>query len=340
MKRTGYLIEKIADMDNLRLAFIKAAKGKEAKSAVILYRDNLAANLLLLHNQIQNNDVVIGDYHYFTIYDPKERLICAADFSERVLHHAIMNICHPVFEKAQIYDSYACRKGKGVYAALDRAFVFTKKYNYYLKLDVRKYFDSINHFVIKDLLRASFKDYNLLCLFDSIIDSYSRSENCGLPIGNLTSQYLANHYLSKADHYIKEKLLIPAYVRYMDDMILWHNDKNQLLEAGKQLADYLDNNFKLSLKPFCLNTTTKGLPFLSYLIYPDKIRLTARSRQRFIKKFNTYESNLKTGEWSQSTYQKHILPLVAFTEYADAKNFRRKIIYEKNRTVIEGLEPC
>jgi len=329
MKRTSYLIEKIADIDNLRLAFIKAAKGKESKPEVVLYRKDLSQNLLILQKQLLNNEINVGNYYYFTIFDPKKRLICAACFAERVIHHAIMNICHDHFEKQQIFDSYACRKNKGTYAALDRAFVYNRKYNYYLKLDVKKYFDSISHPVLKELLGAIFKDYSLLKLFDNIIDSYHSQNNCGLPIGNLTSQYFANHYLAKADHYIKEQLAIPGYVRYMDDMILWHNDKNILLEAGKQLAEYLSENYKLSLKPFCLNHTQKALPFLSYLISADQINLAAKSRKRFILKYNNYENKLQTGEWSQSEYQKHILPLLAFTEYADAKKFRQKIITDK-----------
>ena len=175
----------------------------------------------------------IGDYHYFKIHDPKERLICAASFSERVLHHAVMNVCDPFFNRYQIFDSYACRKSKGTYAALDRARHFNHHFKWYLKLDVRKYFDSIHHGRLKRLLVKQFKDKSLLDLFNGIIDSYHVSDACGIPIGNLTSQYFANHYLAVADHFIKEELRIKGYVRYMDDMVLWHNDKISLLKSGR-----------------------------------------------------------------------------------------------------------
>lgn len=327
MKRVGCLFEKITDLENLYLAFYKAAKGKAGTKGVLQFQKNLSVNLLVLQKKLVNKDLKFGNYHYFTIYDPKIRKICAAPFPERVLHHAIMNICHDSFEKKQIYSSCACRKSKGTYFALDLAKVYNKKYKFFLKLDVRKYFDSIDHAVLKSLLRKMFKDCYLLELLDNIIDTYSVSEKKGLPIGNLTSQYFANHYLAEADHYIKENLKIPAYVRYMDDMVLWHNDKDILNKMGKKLSSFLINKYKLILKPFCLNHNYKGLPFLGYLLYPEMVALTGRSRKRFIQKVDLYEKNLNIEKWTQKEYQNHILPLISYTEYASAKKFRQKVIY-------------
>ena len=156
-KRIGFLINDIADPDNLRLANWKSRKAKDDKPEVIEYQKNLDANLLSLRNDLLNGSVEVGNYHYFTIYDPKERVICAAPFGQRVLHHAIMNVCHPVFERFQIYDSYATRLGKGQYAALERAKVYSHKYQWFCKLDVRKYFDSIDHDVLYTLLNTKLK---------------------------------------------------------------------------------------------------------------------------------------------------------------------------------------
>ena len=163
-------------------------------------------------------------------------------------------------------------------------------------------------------------------IFESIIDSYSVNQNKGVPIGNLTSQYFANHYLAPLDHYVKEVLKIPAYVRYMDDMVLWHNNKKILISAGLKLKQYSETGLKLTLKPFCLNRNSQGLPFLGYLVYPGDTRLAHRSRIRFIKKLKDYENNVTSGEWTQKEYQNHVLPLIAFTEHANAKEFRKKII--------------
>lgn len=324
MKRENNLLEKIADPNNLRLAFWKARKAKEGKMEVSEFRKALDKNLLSLRNELLSGNVHVGNYHYFTIYDPKERLICAASFSERVLHHAIMNVCHANFEKFQIFDSYASRLNKGTYAALERAKCFHKRYKWFLKLDVRKYFDSIDHCILKQLLEKRFKDKALLNVFFSIIDSYQTKSGKGLPIGNLTSQYFANHYLAVADHYIKEKVQVSAYVRYMDDMVIWCNDKNTLLKIGNEFQSFTESTLSLTLKPFCLNSTDKGLPFLGYFLLPDRIMLNKNSRKRFKTKLLHYSGKLQKEEWSQSEYQAHILPLIAFAKHANTFNLRRK----------------
>ena len=220
MKRANNLLEKMVDNDNLNLAFWKARKGKEGIDYVEKYRQFLSYNLGNLSKEIEKGKVTVGNYSYFKVFDPKERLICAAQFSERVLHHALMNVCDPYFEKYQIYDSYASRKHKGTYAAIERAAVYQKKYAWFLKLDVRKYFDSIDHHTLVCLLEQQFKEKKTQTIFRDIIDSYHTQEGKGLPIGNLTSQYFANHYLAISDHFVKEQLKIKAYVRYMDDMVL------------------------------------------------------------------------------------------------------------------------
>ena len=220
MKRVNHLLPLITDMDNLRLAFWKASKGKRHAANVLAYQNELEGNLWQLRQQIQQAQVQVGEYRYFTIYEPKQRQICAAAFGEQVLHHTLMNVCHPHFERKLIYDTYACRRGKGTYAALDRAQAYTRRYAWFLKLDVKQFFATIHHDVLKRQLARVFKEPQLLSIFYQVIDSFSSEENRGLPIGNLTSQYFANHYLSSLDHYIKQELRIPAYVRYMDDVMI------------------------------------------------------------------------------------------------------------------------
>lgn len=330
MKRQGNLLEKIADMSNLELAYYKAKKGKKDSAAIRLYGEQLYHNLAQLRTQLLSGEVQIGNYHFFIVYDPKKRQICAAPFEQRVLHHALMHICHPYFEKKQVSDSYASRIGKGTYAALEKARVYARNYSWYLKLDMRKYFDSIHHGVLRRQLCRMFKDPLLLRIFDEIIDSYSVEQGRGVPIGNLTSQYFANHYLSSADHYVKEVLRVPASVRYMDDVVLWHQNKEQLLEIGNLYQDYIQNELRLSLKPFCLNQSIKGLPFLGYLVFPGTTRLAKRSRKRYISKITHYDSLVKNEVWSQADYQQHVLPLTAFTLHADAKGFRQKIHTDKH----------
>lgn len=326
MKRNGHLIDRIADLKNLYAAFYKAQKGKATTPAVMAYRQALQANLIRLREHILSGQVPIGDYHYFRIYDPKERQICAAPFEQRVLHHALMNVCHDRFERAQIDHSYASRLDKGTYAAVEQAHRFSRQNGWFLKLDFRKYFDSLDHTVMKHQLRRLFKDPAALALFDRIIDSYETAAGRGVPIGNLTSQYLANHYLSPLDHYIKESLHIRAYVRYMDDLVFWHDAKDALLAAGQAVETYARDRLALMLKPFCLNRCDYGLPFVGYLVFLGQVRLAKRSRNRYARKLRLYHTLLVSGLWTPETFRDHVEPLVAFTEHANARAFRRHVL--------------
>ena len=326
MKRKGYILEQIADPDNLRQAFWNAQTRKSAKKDVAAFRENLDANLLQIRNQLLDGSYRFGIYHYFIVYDPKERVICAADFGERVVHHAIMNICAVDFENHQIPYSYACRKGKGTLAAIKQAAHYQKTYPWYLKLDVRKFFDSIDHEILFSQLQRMYKDTPFLNLLWRLIDSYHASDGKGLPIGNLTSQYFANHYLSFADKYLTEQLRQPAIVRYMDDVFLWANDRNELIENGTSFENCVRNNLSLSLKPFVLNKSKHGLPALGFQIYPEEIRLNARSRKRFALKLKQYDIMLKNDEISESRCAQNILSLYGFIACAKHKGFARTIV--------------
>jgi RNA-directed DNA polymerase len=326
MKPQKRLIDEIACMDNLNLAFYKAQKGKAAHPEVLAYRRRLQANLLDLQRQIVSGDIETGHARSFTIYDPKKRVICAAPFSQRVLHHALMNLCHVSFERYQIDQSFASRPGKGTYAALETARRYHRRYRWFLKLDVRKYFESIDHEVLKSQLHRLFSDTHLLGIFETIIDSHAGSaEGKGVPIGNLTSQYFANHYLAALDHRVREAMHAPAYARYMDDMVLWSDDKTRLLETGRRFQHEAAANLRLALKPFCLNMSSKGLPFLGYLLYPGHVRLSQRSRKRFIEKSGIYAEKLMSGEWTQKEYAGHVMPLEAFTGHADSRELRKSV---------------
>ncbi|MDR1122223.1 MAG: RNA-directed DNA polymerase [Dysgonamonadaceae bacterium] len=335
MKRKGYIVEQIADTDNLRLAFWKAQKGKSMKQEVMLFRENLDARLLQIREQLLDNSYRFGNYRYFTIHDPKRRIICAAPFAERVVHHAIMNVCATDFDRRQIPYSYACRKNKGTFAALEQAALYQKKYQWFLKLDVRKYFDSIDHEILFEKLQRMYKDKSLLSLFRKIIDSYHAGDDRGLPIGNLASQYFANHYLSYADRHAVEQLRIPAYLRYMDDMLLWFNDKSELLEKGKQYEHFIREHLKLELKPFVHNKTGHGLPALGFILYPDRIRLNRRSRQRFSTKLRQNYTLLERGEISESEFGVRTLSLYGFIAHADSKGLAKHVM-QKTGTDIES----
>lgn len=329
MKRYSNLIPQIATLDNLYLAFWKARKGKEAKAEVVRYRDHLDQNLLLLREEILSGKCSAGDYRLFVIKDPKERLICAAPFSQRVLHHALMNICGPLLDKRQIFDSYASRIGKGTYAALDRAKAMFGKYGWCVKMDIRKFFDSIDHVTLKRQLARVFKEERLLRIFYDIIDSHEAATTGvakGLPIGNLTSQYFANHYLAELDRIAKEKLGVLSYVRYMDDILIFGDDRDKVLEQAKMMRAFLKDELQLSLKLLEIRPADKLTPFLGYRLAKNRMLLGHRSMKRFKQKLNQYLFNYHTDKWGEHEMLQHIEPLLAYTLKADSLSFRRKVM--------------
>jgi len=320
-------MQAIVSPDNLRLAFWKAAKGKGGKADCRVFRENLEANLEDLRADLLSGEVTVGDYHYFKIHDPKERTICAASFRERVLHHALMNVCEPVLERAAVFDSYACRKGKGREAAIQRAWGFARSHAWCLKMDVRKYFDSIDHSILLGLLMRKFKDPDVLELFHRILVSYEAAPGRGLPIGNLTSQHFANFYLAGLDRFVKEELRCLAYVRYMDDSVAWGDGPGELKVLASRVQGFLADERKLELKAgMAINRTAHGMDFLGYRIFPSTVRLARRSKVRFARKFRRYEQAYLRGQWTELHLQQRMQALLAFIMPADSWAYRRRVL--------------
>ena len=315
MRRTGCLIEQIAEMDNLLMAFYKAQKCKNAKAEVVRYREHLQDHLLRMRQQLLSGRVDVGHYHTFMIYDPKKRTICATAFDERVLQHALMRVCHCYFDRHLISDTYATRLGKGTYAALDRAHRAMAHYRYVAKLDVRKYFDSVDHALLKAQLARLFKDPVLLSVFDQIIDSYqSDRPGCGLPMGNLTSQYFANHYLSAFDHFVKERLRVPCYIRYMDDFIILGEDLAELREMLKKIDAFVTKRLRLELNPKTTILAAKnGVDFVGYRHFADFKIIRKAATRRLKKMIHAFE----TGEVDEELFDASINSRIAYMDKAD-----------------------
>jgi retron-type reverse transcriptase len=335
MRRSGNLIEAVAELDNLKLAYTKACRAKPLSRDSLEFRCNLDTRLIELGDALRSGTYVPGPYRFFTIYDPKERLISAVAFRDRVAQHALMNVLDPLFERVQIHHSYACRRNKGMQAAVLAAFHHAKSQKWFLKLDVRKYFDSIDHAVLASQLEHRIKDRYILSVLDSIIESYETSPGRGLPIGNLTSQYFANHYLSGLDHYILEGLHISRYVRYMDDMILLADSKGELGDASIRIADYAGYCLKLIVKPPILNRTVAGIPFCGFLVKPHGIFLMEKTRRRFKNSQRALTYSFLRGDLSPEQYADRALASSSHLGIARAQRFR----YAVYRQGFFGHEP-
>ena len=292
-----------------------------------------------MREQILRGTLMVGGYRMFKVFEPKERIIHTAEFSGRVMHHAVMNVCEQDLERAAIDDSYACRRGKGSLAAVARGRVFCDGHGWFLKMDIRKYFDSIDHGILYGLLGRQFKDRALMELFGRIIESYETAPGKGLPIGSLTSQHFANFYLAPLDRYVKETLHCRAYVRYMDDFVIWSQERETLAEILPLLERFLEEKLALRFKeaPF-INRTSLGMDFLGYRLFPGKTRLNRRSKQRFFRKLRSYADDFHAGVLEEGAVQEGVTALLAFLKHADTKEFRRKVFCEAGATAI-GLEP-
>ena len=329
MKRTGHLFESVVDYENLRLATSRALRGKRDRPDARRFVANLDANLLKMRRQLLSGTICLGRFRQFVIHDPKRRIITAPCFRERVLHHGLMNVCEPVFERWLIDDTFACRCGQGRDAAVQRAGKFARRYTFFLKLDIRTYFDSVAHDVLLGRLEMLFKDRRMLQIFSRIIHAFRGQVGRGLPIGSLTSQHFANFYLGWFDREVKEQWRIPAYVRYMDDMMLWSDSKIELRCAQKRVVEFLGDKLRLEAKnPMYLNRCRHGVNFLGCRIRSDGVTLSHRSRTRFARKLRNLERQYQNGRVNEQALQQRGTALVAFTRAAgvDSLHFRQNVL--------------
>lgn len=291
MKRIGNIYHKIISLENLRLADAKARKGKRNQPGVVSHDRNREANILRLHQMLKDRTYTTSEYTTFSVFEPKERLVYRLPYyPDRIVHHAIMNILEPIFVATFTADTYSCIKGKGIHAAsraLSMALQDREATRYCLKLDIKKFYPSIDHNILKALLRRKFKDSDLLWLLDNIIDSAE-----GVPIGNYLSQYFANFFLSYFDHWIKEDRKVKNYFRYADDIVIPAASKSELHQLLADIRGYLATHLKLTIKSNyqIFPVDKRPIDFVGYVHHHDHIRLRKTIKKNFARKM-AYERN-------------------------------------------------
>lgn len=317
MKRIGNIYQKICCIENLMLADSIARKGKLNQPGVIAHDHNRQQNILTLHNMLINKTYGTSEYTTFTIFEPKERLIFRLPYyPDRIVHHAVMNVLEPIFISVFTNDTYSCIKNKGIHAAASavrKALKDVEGTQYCLKLDIRKFYPSVDHEVLKSLLRKKFKDQDLLWLLDGIIDSAD-----GLPIGNYLSQYFANFYLSYFDHWIKEIRCVKHYFRYADDIVILHYNKPYLHDLLYEIRTYLLNNLKLHVKGnyqiFPVNA--RGIDFVGYVFYHTHVRLRKSIKKNFARML------------SKNPNQASIASYMGWLKHCDGVNLAKTLLHE------------
>lgn len=298
MKRINNLFGKVVVYNNFLLADSNARKNKKHYKEIKEHDVHKEDNLKKLQYDILTLNYKTSEYYIFKIYEPKEREIYKLPyFPDRIAHHALMNILEPIWEKVFIYNSYACRKGKGIHSAVEDIKKVLKRdkenTKYCLKLDIRKFYPSINHDILKTIVRRKIKDKKLLVILDEIIDSAS-----GVPIGNYLSQYFANLYLTYFDHWIKENKKIKYYFRYADDIVIMHKSKKFLHNLLKEISDYLQVNLKLTVKSnyqvFLLDS--RGIDFVGYKFFHTHVLIRKSIKNKMRRLANKINStNRKRG---------------------------------------------
>lgn len=295
-KRYRHFFNQITDWDNLLLAWRNARKGKRGYPPAATFEMNAAENLLYIQRELVQRTYLPGPYTSFLIHEPKRRLISAAPFRDRIVHHALCNVIEPIFERRFIHDSYANREDKGTHAAIDRCQFFSQRYLYVLQCDVQQFFPAIDHVILRNTIQHVIVDPDALWLIDTILESgrdvltdaysmvifqdddlFAYSRPRGLPIGNLTSQFWGNVYLNQLDHFVKRQLKCKAYLRFVDDFMLFADDKKTLWEWRTEIINFLAG-LRLTLHEERTHPqpVSEGIPFLGFVVYPTYRRLKRR----------------------------------------------------------------
>lgn len=324
MKRHGNLFNRIIDMENLLLAHDNARRGKTHYRDVKMVDLDPMKYVKEIQRMLKDQSYQVGDYDIITrkVDSGKVRTIFRLGyFPHRIIHHAIVQVMEPIWVKSMIADTYCCIKGRGIHKAAKKLARILREDEagtaYCLKIDIKKYYPSVDHDILKKVIRRKIKDQRLLALLDQVIDSAP-----GLPIGNYLSQYFANLYLNDFDHYIKETLRVRYYFRYCDDIVILGADKEYLREIFRHLVAFLDS-IKLTVKENhqIFPVKARGIDFLGYRFFHGYTLLRKRIAKKVLKLSRSIE---KAGRITDSQYRS-LLSYYGWLKYGNCLNLRRKV---------------
>ncbi|MBU3942395.1 reverse transcriptase/maturase family protein [Patescibacteria group bacterium] len=294
--------EDIISIDNLLLAWQEFIRGKRTKKDVQKFEFRLMDNIISLHNDLINFTYKHGQYQAFNISDPKSRSIHKATVRDRLAHRAVYRVLYSFFDKIFISDSFSCRFSKGTHKAINRFKIFTYKTSknntktcWILKCDIRKFFASIDHKTLMNILKEYIPDERIIWLLEEIINSFNAKSGIGLPLGNLTSQLFANIYMNKVDQFMKHKLKVKSYIRYADDFVILSLNKEYLKNIVPEIESFLKNNLKLEIHfdKTSIKTIYSGQDFLGWINFQDHRILRITTKRRMLKRIKS-NPNLET----------------------------------------------
>jgi len=332
MARTyKHLWEQIATFDALHRGYLKARRGKRFTSEAMRFSANLEVELFRLLEELASGRYRLGEYRRFTVREPKAREVAALPFRDRVVQHALMTVIEPIWEREFISDSFACRVGLGTHAGADRLTQFLRVASrwdsaFVFKADVQKFFPSIDHDILKGLLRRRIGCEKTWWLMETIIDSWNYETGKGLPIGNLTSQLFANIYLHELDLYIKQDLRQRFYLRYMDDFVVIGPDKPELHEVWRKTEAFLAERLKLTLnRKTRLFPAAQGVDFLGYKVWATHRLLRKRSVVGMKRRLKAYYRKVERGDLDYQQLRNRLMSWIGHAQHANTYRLRERI---------------
>lgn len=336
MRRDAISLHDLAARDNLVLATWKAARGKHQRPAVVRFLGSLDGQIDRLSSAILDGRAPVGRFRRFTIIDPKRRVISAACFADRVLHHAILNLAEPRFERMLVDSTYACRRGKGVHLAVQAVQQNVRRWPWFVQVDVASYFPSIDHATLRRLLARRFKGEPFLALLGRIIDAGETSSGRGLPIGALTSQHFANAYLDLADRFLLEHSSVRAHVRYMDDIVWWCASRDAARSTLHELRDFLHQALRLELKPGVhVGQSARGLTYCGFRVRPGVLLASSRKLSRYRRGLARIALAHSSDMGRASDAQRALDGLVATLSPAQTLGFRQRLLRARGDPFLE-----
>ena len=310
-------------------------KGKRKKRDVALFELHLENNIFALHHTLVGQAYAHEPYADFYVCDPKRRHIHKATVRDRVLHQAVFRVLSPIFDRHFIHDSYSSRTKKGTHAGVLRLHDACRKVSrnwkypaYALKCDVRKFFDSIDHAVLRRLIAQRVVDPTVLVLTNLLLASFSTTEGKGLPLGNVTSQLFANIYLNELDQFAKHELLAKQYFRYCDDFVIVSNDRHVLEKSIPRIAHFLNEKLLLELHPqkMEIRKVRQGIDFLGHVVLPHVKVLRTKTKRRILRRVNEVKHVFMQGGMRRDTFRGFIASYVGVLVHSCSKKLARNIL--------------
>lgn len=361
MKVLDGVYDGMCDLEDLYVSYREARKGKRYKRKILAFTDDLENQMLSIRDDLTDLSYEMGEYHMFYVHEPKLRLVMSIGFRDRIVQWSIYRRLYPFYDSLFITDSYACRKGKGSHEAADKLQYWMRKANrrekenpgvkwYYLKLDVSKYFYRVSHEVLINILKTRIRDERFMALLVKIINNDKQKfglpagyapEDCeyddwlydvGMPIGNITSQMFANIYLNELDQFCKHTLGVRYYIRYMDDVIILHNSKEDLNQWKAQIDEFMRDALRLNLnKKTAIRPISLGVEFVGYKIWSTHRKLKRSTARKILRKVKVLCYMLSVKEITRAEFDRKAASYNGVLQHCDSHGLRDALneIYRK-----------